>query len=152
MAKIKKKFPTDNFQFSITMRDGVKSVALNSRNYYQHFINTKTKVGDIGTLTLKIKKPTRSENQLNYYAVIVGLIADYSGDDWDSVHSGLMILNWGTKTIWIGGKPVEVRKSISDSARIPKDEMGEQIEFALKEAKAMGIVVPTKEELGYISN
>jgi hypothetical protein len=143
-----KKIATDTFQFKVALVNGVKSIALNSRSYYQHFLNTKTKVGDIGSLTLKLKKPTRSENQLNYYAVIVGLIADYTGDTWDELHSALMILKWGTKKV-LG---VQVRKSISNRARIPKDEMSEQIEFALKKAKELEIKVPTKQELGYIDN
>lgn len=146
--RIPKKIPTDNFQFRVVNLEGKKAIQLNSRAYYQHFLDTKTQIGNIGTMTIKVKKPTRSANQLNYYAVVVDLIAEYSGDTWDDIHSALMIKNWGTHTV-LG---VEVRKSISDAAQIPKDEMSEQIEFALKEAKQLGIVVPTKEELGYISN
>jgi GTP cyclohydrolase II len=146
--KIPKKIPIDNFQFRVVNLNGKKSIELKSRTYFQHFLNTKTEVGNIGTMTIKVKKPTRSANQLNYYAVIVGLIADYTGDTWDDVHSALMILNWGTHTVM----GVEVRKSVSDVAQIKKNDMSEQIEFALSEAKKLGIVVPTREELGYISN
>lgn len=143
-----KKIPTSTFQFKIVKIDDKKTIALNSRAYYQHFLNTKTEVGEIGSMTLKLKKPTRSEVQLNYYAVIVSLIADYTGDTWEELHSALMILNWGTKKV-LG---VDVRKSVSDNARIPKNEMSEQISFALEKAKEFGIVVPTAESLGYISN
>lgn len=147
-----KKIPTDSFQFKIVLKDNRKTIELNSRTFYQHFLNTKTTVGDIGSMTLKMKKPTRSENQLNYYAVIIGSIADYTGNTWEDTHAGLMILNWGKKKIKLGNKIIEVRKSVSDNAKIKKDEMSECIEFALKEAKVLKVKVPTKQELGYISN
>lgn len=147
-----KRIPTNQFQFKIVWKDNRKTVELNSRTFFQHFINQHTTVGDIGSMTLKMKKPTRSEAQLAYYAVIVGLIAHDTGNTWEDVHSGLMILNWGKKKIKIGNKTVEVRKSVSDNARIRKDEMSEQIEFALKEAKDLKIKVPTRQELGYIDN
>jgi len=143
-----KKIPINTFQFKIVKLGDKKTIALNSRNYYQHFLNTKTQVGDIGSMVLKLKKPTRSEVQLNYYAVIVSLIADYTGDTWEELHGALMILNWGTKEV-LG---VEVRKSVSNNAGIKKNEMSEQIEFALSKAKELDIVVPTAESLGYISN
>ena len=144
------KIPSDSFQFKIAFKDGQKVVELNSRSFYQHFLNTKTGVGDIGVLHLKMKKPTRSEQQLRYYAVIVGLIADYTGNTWDEMHEALMILNWGTKEIKVGNKIVNVRKSISDRARFPKGDMMEQIEYALQIAKDYEIKVPTRSELGYL--
>ena len=144
------KIPSDSFQFKIAFKDGQKVVELNSRSFYQHFLNTKTGVGDIGVLHLKMKKPTRSEQQLRYYAVIVGLIADYTGNTWDEMHEALMILNWGTKEIKVGNKIVNVRKSISDRARFSKGDMMEQIEYALQIAKDYEIKVPTRSELGYL--
>lgn len=147
-----KKIPTDSFQFKIEKKDGKKVLALNARKYYQHFLNTKTKEGDIGTLTISLAKPTRSEQQLRYYAVIVGLIAEYTGNTWEEMHEALMILKWGTKKVKIGNNMVDVRKSISNGAGFKKIDMIEQIEFALEKCFEFGIKVPTKEELGYISN
>lgn len=146
------KIPTDSFQFKIVKKDGKNTVALSSRTYYQHFLNTKTKEGDVGTLTLAIKKSTRSESQLRYYAVIVGLIAEYTGNTWEEMHDALMRLKWGTKKIKIGNEIVEVRKSISDSAKFKKVDMIDQIEFALEKCFDLEIKVPTKQELGYIDN
>ncbi len=146
------KIPTDSFTFKVVIKDGRKTIALSATQFYQHFLNTKTKEGDIGTLTITMKKPTRSEQQLRYYAVLVGLIADYTGDTWDEMHEALMILKWGTKKVKLGNKTVMVRKSISNRARFKKVDMMEQIEFTLEQASELGIVVPTKQELGYISN
>ena len=41
------KIPTDSFQFKIVKVNGKNTIALVSRQYYQHFLNTKTKEGDI---------------------------------------------------------------------------------------------------------
>jgi len=146
------KIPTDSFQFKIVGKEGKKTVALLSRAYYQHFLNTKTKEGDTGTLTITLKKPTRSEQQLRYYAVLVGLIADNCGYTWEEMHDALMKLKWGTKKVKIGNDIVEVRKSISNSARFKKTDMIEQIEFTMEKCFDLDIKVPSKQELGYIDN
>ncbi len=145
-----KKIPTDSFTFTVVMKDGRKALSLNSSRYYQHFLNTKTKVGDVGSMVIELKKPTRSEQQLRFYAVIVGLMADYSGYTWEEMHEALMILKWGTKKVKIGNRIVDVRKSVSNSAKFKKTDMVEQIEFALEEAYNLGIRVPSREEMGYL--
>lgn len=43
-------------------------------------------------------------------------------------------------------------KTPSDVAKMGKLEMGELIEHALATCEELEIVVPTKEELGFISN
>jgi len=147
-----KKIPLDSFQFQIKKVDGIKKVALISQPYYQHFLNEKTKEGDKGTLTISLATPTRSEAQLRYYAVVVGLIADNCGYTWDECHDALMKLKWGTKKIKIGKDTVEVRKSISNGARFKKVDMIEQIEFAIEKAFELNIHIPSRQELGYIDN
>lgn len=147
-----KKIPTDNFQFRIAQRDGTKVIELLSRAYYQHFLNTKTKVGEVGTMSLTFRKPSRTDAQLRYYAVIIGLVASHVGYTWEELHEALMILRWGTKEVKIGNQIVRVRKSISNRAKFPKDWMSEQIEFALEKANEYEIKVPTRKELGYIDN
>jgi hypothetical protein len=146
------KIPSDSFQFKIAFKDGQKVVELNSRSFYQHFLNTKTGVGDIGVLHLKMKKPTRSEQQLRYYAIVVGLIADYTGNTWEEMHESLMILRFGTKEVKIGKDTVKVRRSVSNSAKFPKGEMCELIEFSIEKANELEIVIPTRESLGYLPN
>lgn len=146
------KVTTDSFTFKIQVVSGVKTLELNSRAYYQHFLNKHTKEGDIGTLSLKLKKPTRSESQLRYYWVIVGLLAEHTGDTDEELHDALMKLKFGTKKIKLGKDIVEVRKSISNRAKFPKQDMAELIDFTLEKCAEMDVVVPSKEELGYISN
>lgn len=146
------KIPTDSFQFKIVKVNGKNTIALVSRQYYQHFLNTKTKEGDIGTMTIILKKSTRTEQQLRYYAVLVGLLADYTGNTWEEMHDALMRLKWGTKKVKIGKEIVEVRKSVSNSAKFKLTDMIEQIEFTLEKCFELDIVVPTKQELGYIDN
>lgn len=147
-----KKIPTDSFTFKIVKKEGKNTVALNSRTFYQHFLNTKTKEGDLGTLTITLKKPTRSEAQLRYYWVIVGLIADYCGYNSEELHDALMKLKFGTKQLKVGKDLVEVRKSISNQAKFKKVDMMELLDFALEKANELEINVPNREELGYISN
>jgi len=146
------KTPTDSFTFKIAQNEGKKVVELNSRKFYQHFLNTKTKVGDLGTLTISLKKPTRSEAQLRYYWVIVGLIADYCGYNSEELHDALMKLKFGTKKIKVGKDLVEVRKSISNGAKFKKMEMIELVDFALEKAQELDIHVPSRQELGYLPN
>lgn len=137
------------FQFKISLVDNIKTLVLLSRPYYQHFLNTKVKVGEIGTMTLDFKKPTRTEQQLRYYWVIVGLISEYTGNTEEELHEALMILKFGTKEVKLGKDLVNVRQSISNSARFEKQKMAELIEFALEKAQELEIRVPTRQELGY---
>ena len=136
------KIPINNFQYTIVKSEGKKRLRLNAPDYYQHWINEKTQVGDKGTITVKNKKPTRSATQLNYYAILIDLIADYSGNSWEDTHSALMIENWGVRKVKIGDKITEVRKSVSDSAECKKMDMSEQIKFTVKRCKELGIVIP----------
>lgn len=150
--KIPTKFPKNSFQYTIGQQGKNKCILLSSKRYYQFWINKNTKVGDTGTIEIKNKKPTRSESQLRYYAVIVGLIAENAGYSWEEAHDWLMIECWGTKTVTINSKSIEVRRSVADHSNFPKFDMQEQIDFTLKEAKKAGVIVPTKEELGYIDD
>lgn len=140
----------DTFTFKIALVNGIKTLVLNSRAYYQHFLNKHTKAGDVGSMEIKLKKPTRSESQLRYYWVIVGLLAEHTGDEDEELHDALMKLKFGTKKVKLGKDIVEVRKSISNKAKFPKLAMMELIEFTLEKCAEMEVVVPTKEELGYL--
>lgn len=147
-----KKIPQDSFQFKIVKVDGKKKLELLSRDYYQHFINTKTKENEIGSMFLTFKKPTRSEQQLRYYFVIVGLMANELGYTSEEMHEWLMIMCFGTKKVTVGGVTKEVRKSISDKARMTISECIDLIDFTLEKCAELNIVVPTKESLGYTNN
>ena len=47
---------------------------------------------------------------------------------------------------------LEVRKSISNEARLPKYDAVELITYDLELCQWAGIIVPTAESLGYIKN
>lgn len=94
---------------------------------------------------------SRSRNQLAYHFVLLGYIADHTGYTKDELHDAIMRLHFGTKTITISGRSVEVRASLSDAAKLPKYEVVELIEYDLKLCKELGIKVPSPEELGYIT-
>ena len=147
-----KKIPSDSFQFEVIEKDGKKGPRLLSEMYWRHFFQTKTKVGDKGTIHITLKKPTRSEAQLNYYFVICTLIGNHSGYTKEEVHSALVIEKWGVKEVKIGKITQKVRKSVSDGSKLSMTLMNELIDLALDVASFEEITVPTKEELGYISN
>lgn len=146
-----KTFPSDSFLFEIIQHEGEKRAKILAPAYYRHFVNSLP-LGSKGVMHMTLKKPTRSQNQLSYYFVIVGLIAEYTGYDKEECHDAIMRLHFGTKIVQIGNDKIAVRKSISDRARMTKTDCINLIEFALQKAGELGIVVPTAESLGYISN
>ena len=95
---------------------------------------------------------TRSEQQLKYHWILIKYIADYTGYSSTELHDAIMKEKFGVKNILLAGKKVEVRKSISDKAQMPKHKMVELIEYDLEICKFYDIKVPTLEELGYIPN
>lgn len=140
------------FQFKIAFLNGKKVLELLSRDYYQHFLNTQCKIGEIGSMFLTFKKPTRSENQLRYYWTILGLMANELGYKSEELHEWIMIMCFGTKKVTVNGITKEVRKSISDKARMSISDCITLIDFTLEKCAELNIVVPNKESLGYISN
>jgi len=141
-----------SFQFIVQEVNGSKAIVLNSPLHYKQWINSKTKVGEKGTITLSFKKLPRSQSQLNYYWVLVGYLAEYTGFTDDEIHEALMKLKFGTKKVKIGSETVEVRKSISSNARFPLVDMIELIDFAREKCLDLDIHVPSAQELGYITN
>lgn len=140
-----------SFQFEVVEKDDKKGPRLLSEVYWRHYFK-KLAPGTKGSLIVSLKKPTRSSNQLRYYWVLVALIAEYTGYTDQETHDALCRLKWGEREVQIGKDKVTVRKSISDAARLPKQEMAELIEYALEKCAELEIHVPTAEELGYISN
>lgn len=96
--------------------------------------------------------PTRSEAQLAYHWVLVHYIAEHCGYTDEEIHDAIMRLKFGTKNVIIGNRKVEVRKSISNKARLPKYMAIELISYDLQLCEELKIKVPTAQELGYISN
>jgi hypothetical protein len=136
---------------TIVMENDRKRLALKSPAYYQHSLN-RIPIGKDVTVTLSTKKSTRSQQQLRYYHVLVQMVSDHTGYTHDEVHDFVMRSRFGTKQVTLNGKTVEVRRSISNAAKMPKYECVELIEYVIALCDDLSIRVPTMEELGYIQN
>lgn len=141
-----------SFTFTVEERNGIRGPKLNSEPYWRTFFQKNTNIGDKGTLTVSFKKRTRSENQLDYYFVLCTLIGDYNGNTKEEVHDILATIKWGVKEVKLLGRTFAVRRSISNASKMNVTDMGELITLALETCAELNIHVPTKEELGYISN
>jgi hypothetical protein len=104
------------------------------------------------TVKFTSKVGSRSANQLKYYWVLLGLISDYNGNTPEELHDFVMRAKFGTKTITLGKISQEVRRSMSESARMPTSDCVELITFVLDICRDLEINIPSMEELGYISN
>lgn len=97
-------------------------------------------------------KPTRSSQQLAYHFVLVGYLAKHTGYTKDEMHDAIVRLKFGERQVTIGTRTVAVRRSVSESAKMPLADMVELIDYDLELCRELGVAVPTMEELGYISN
>jgi hypothetical protein len=97
------------------------------------------------------KVGSRSANQLKYYWVLLGLISDYNGNTPEELHDFVMRAKFGTKIITLGKITQEVRRSISEGARMSASDCIELITFVLDICRDLEINVPTAEELGYVN-
>lgn len=135
----------------IKIEGGKKRLAINSPETYMHQLQ-QFPVGRKLGITIEEYKAARSSQQLAYHWVLMGYLSRETGYTSEEIHDVIMRRKFGTKEVTIGGITDRVRKSVSDSARFPKSDMVELITFDLELCAELGIRVPTKEELGYISN
>lgn len=143
---------SEAFTFCIEQIRDQKKLKITAEQYYRHFLRTKCAVGAKGTMYLSFAKPTRSEQQLRYYFVVVGLLADSLGYTSEEMHNVLISIKFGTKKVNLFGRTVEVRKSVSNADKFPKGMMIELIDFALEKCMDENVIVPDMESLGYIRN
>lgn len=104
------------------------------------------------SLSFEEHKATRSQQQLAYHWVLIGYLARHTGYTTEEMHDAVMRLKFKTKKVVLGDRIVEVRRSISEASRMPAADAVELIDFDLNLCHKLGIVVPTKEELGYMNN
>lgn len=128
---------------------GDKKLALLSPQHWQQQVN-KLAEGKKYGITVEEYKASRSHQQLAYYWVILSYLANHTGYESEELHDAIMRQKFGVKTVEIGGIKQTVRKSISNAAKFPKSDMVELIIEALEICTKVGVVVPTKEELGYM--
>ncbi len=131
--------------------EGKKRFIPNSPDHLQVQVNNLP-MGKVIALSFEEYKASRSSQQLAYHFVLMGYVSDYTGYTKEECHDTIMRVKFGTKNVKIGRYTAEIRKSISDSARFPKADMVDLITFDLQVCGELGIVVPTMEELGFISN
>lgn len=133
--------------------DGIerKKLVLKSPAHYQQQIN-HIPIGKQVAVTISQDVGSRSRQQLAYHMVLAGYLAEATGYTREEMHDVLMRMCFGTKKVRFLGREVEVRKSVSDAARLPTADMAELINYDLECCAEMGIHVPTAQELGYISN
>jgi len=136
---------------SIILTEGKKKFIPTSVDYFNTLISSLP-IGKKLSCTFSDRVPKRSEAQLAYHWVLVGLIADHTGDTREELHDAVMRIKFGTKTISLTGRDVEVRRSISNAGRMTVSDVVELITFDLEVCQSLDIHVPTPEELGYVSN
>lgn len=131
--------------------DGRKRFVPKSKDFLNTLI-AGVSVGKKLLCTFYDRVPTRSEAQLDYHWLLMGLISEHTGDTKEELHDAVMRIKFGTKLIRLAGQNVQVRRSISDSGRMTVAEVAELIMYDLEVCERLDINVPTPEELGYISN
>lgn len=145
------KAPDPTFSGSFKADGGTVKFAFTSPGHFMDWCRRQSEGAEF-TVTFCQKKRTRSQGQLAYYWVILGYLAEYVGCKDVEMHEIVMRRKFGTKIVVVDGVREVVRRSVSDGARMPKDEMGELIEFALELAERLDVTVPTPQQAGYISN
>lgn len=103
------------FAATIEEVDGKKSLAIQSRAYFQHQLN-KFKVGDRVTLEIHTRKSKRSEAQNRYYwGVYLPLIAEETGErDLDRLHEYFKGKFLTTGIVEVMGEKVRIKKSTTN--------------------------------------
>lgn len=134
---------------TIMIEDQKKKLRLNSSQHWEHHIN-KLFPGKKYGITVSELTTSRSGQQLRLYWTLLGYLAEYSGHIPEELHEAIMRQKFGVKRIHIGDIVQDVRKSIADNARFPTSDMVELIDEVQKLCHKLGVVVPTKQELGYI--
>ncbi len=127
---------------------GDKVFVATSEKYLTDNLN-RLPVGKEVTCTFYEHKATRSSTQLAYHMVLMGYVAEHTGYTREECHDAIMRIVFGTKIISLGGMNVQVRQSISDGAKMKKEEVTELIMYDLELCGRLEINVPSAESLGY---
>lgn len=135
----------------IKIVDGLKKFVPKSPKHMRAILS-RLPLGNKIVVTFSADISTRSDSQLAYHWVLMGYIAEHTGHSKEEIHDAVMRIQFGTKRIKLGDKIVDVRQSVSDQALFPKSNMMELITKDLEICKELEIIVPSAEELGYISN
>lgn len=126
----------------VTERDGERHVALNAPKYLQHFLKEYAKVGDIVSIKITAKRPTRTLSQNSFMHVYFNLIALSSG------HTMMQIKSWAKGMFLTKG----ITEVFGHKTRDVKDthnlNIGECVEFMNRIEDKTGIPIPDPEPFG----
>lgn len=100
-------------------------------------------------LKFSVHRATRSAQQLKYHMVLANLIGQHTGLSDNDAHAAILTLKYGLKTVKLGSRTTQIRRSVADNANMDMADMAEVIEFDHELCNDLEIRVPTPEELGY---
>lgn len=131
--------------------DGIvrKHFVPRSRQHFLAVCNRYAEDKEIGMIPVE-EVNVRSRGQLAYHKVLARYIANDQGMSEDDVHDAQMKEVFGIREYTFMGKTNQGRYSLSDAGGLKTSQVIDLIEKDLEVCAFLGIVVPTKEELGYI--
>lgn len=131
--------------------DGIvrKHFVPRSRAHFLSVCNRYPEDKEIGMIPVE-EVNVRSRGQLAYHRVLIRYIANEQVMSEDDVHDALMKEVFGIREYTFMGKTHQGRYSLSDAGGLRTSQVIDLIEKDLETCAFLGIVVPTKEELGYI--
>lgn len=107
-------------------------------------------VGKKLTATFSEDVWTRSRSQLSLFMVYAEYAAEASGFTKDEMYEILIKECFGVEKREFRGRTYEVRRSVSDAAKMSTADMGLLIEHAKAACDFLGCNVPSAESLGYL--
>lgn len=104
------------FAAEVGVRDGKPAVVMKSPTYYQHFLNTECKVGDLVSVTITSKRPKRTVQQNSYYwGVYLPAIAKETGEyDLERLHTLFKGKFLTKEIVEVMGQKVRITKSTTE--------------------------------------
>lgn len=100
-------------------------------------------------VTIELVKQTRTTTQLAFVHKLFDYIAGHTGFSKEETKTIEKRRHLTPKEVEVYGQKYLVLPSL---ATLPKPEMSEFIERVLADCAELGIVVPTREQLGYLPN
>ena len=91
-----------------------KRIAHNSERYLQHFLNTKTKVGEKVSITITTQQLKRTLRQNRYYWANINHISEQTGNDADDLHNLFKGMFLGSGIVSVMGHKVRRTKSTTE--------------------------------------
>lgn len=111
-------FESKSFVGEIIELDGKHKLKLHAAPYYNTFLNTKCKVGEVLTMTLTKRKPKRTLAQNNYYWVYMDLIASETGNQAEDLHALFKKKFLRGHKVTVMGEVVEHEGSTTELSRL----------------------------------